>query len=242
MGKVQTLSFEGQEFPVYLAEPTGTPKGGIVVIHEIWGLRDHTKSIADRFAAEGYVALAPELLGETDIAKHADKLQLDLFNPETRNEAQPILRGLMTPMQTPDFAVKTLGRVRLCFDTLYNRSDTKQKVFVTGFCFGGSYSFQLAINEPRLKAAVPFYGHPPMDVDELKKIQCPVLAFYGDKDEGLMSGLPELKEFMKEAGVNFEAKVYPNCGHAFFNDTNKYTYNETAAKDAWQRTLEFLDK
>jgi carboxymethylenebutenolidase len=113
-------------------------------------------------------------------------------------------------------------------------------VAVCGFCFGGSYSYSLAISESRLKAAVPFYGHASTEISELQKINCPVLAFYGEKDENLMSTLPELKENMKAAGVNYEAVVYPNCGHAFFNDTNKFAYNQEAATDAWQRTLRFL--
>jgi carboxymethylenebutenolidase len=241
MGETLQLAFNGQEFSAYLAKPVGDVKGGIVVIHEVWALNDHTKSIADRFAAEGYVALAPDLLAETDIAKHAAELQLDLFNPERRNEAQPKLRALMTPMQEPGFGEKTLGRVRVCFDHLFNMPETREWVAVTGFCFGGSYSFALAMAEPRLKAALPFYGHVKLeDVNDLKKITCPILAFYGEKDEGLMAGLPDVKAAMKEAGVDFTAKVYPDCGHAFFNDTNPFAYNEAAATDAWRRSLEFL--
>lgn len=237
------LSTEGRDFPAYLAEPTGDVRGGIVVIHEIWALNAHTKSIADRFAAEGYVALAPDLLSETDIAKHAAVLQLDLFNPEKRNEAQPKLRELMSPMQEPEFGEKTLKRVQRCFDYLYDRPETQHHVAVTGFCFGGSYSFALAAVEPRLKAAIPFYGHANLeDIDELKKIACPILAFYGKNDAGLMENLPLVKAEMKEAGVNFTAQIYPNCGHAFFNDTNPYAYNEAAAKDSWQRSLTFLDR
>jgi carboxymethylenebutenolidase len=236
------LRFEDTPLTAYEAVPEGEIKGGIIVIHEVWGLNDHTKSIADRFAAEGYVALAPELLGETDIAAHAAQLQLDYFNPEKRNEAQPKLRALMTPMHEPGFGERTLGRVQTCFDYLYDKPETKQWVAVTGFCFGGSYSFNLAAHEPRLKAAVPFYGHAATDIDELKQITCPILAFYGERDEGLMGSLPELKQLMSQAGVEFSAQVYPDCGHAFFNDTNPFAYNEAAAKSAWQRTLEFLSQ
>lgn len=237
------LEFDGQKFPVYLAQPTDDIKGGIIVIHEVWALNEHTKSIADRFAAEGYLALAPDLLGQdTEITKYAAQLQLDLFNPEKRNETQPKLRKLMAPMNAPGFAEKTLGRLKVCFDYLYDKPEVGQQVAVNGYCFGGSYSYTLAINEPRLKGAIPFYGHAPTDVEELKKIKCPILAFYGEKDEGLVGDLPELKKAMKAAGVDYEATVYPDCGHAFFNDTNPFAYNEAAAKDAWQRTLEFLAK
>lgn len=235
------LSFNGEKFPVYLCPPVGKTRGGLIVIHEIWALDKHTKSVADRFAKEGYTVMAPDLLTMTDIANHADTLALDLFNPEKRNEAQPKLRSLMTPMQEPGFGAKTLGKISACFDYLYTLPHVKQKVAVVGFCFGGSYSFNLAISEPRLRAAVPFYGHAPMnDVAELQKIACPVLAFYGEKDENLMNTLPELKQLMHQAGVNFTAITYPGAGHAFFNNTNHFAFNEAAAHDSWQRTLAFL--
>jgi len=240
MGNMTELMYDNDKFPVYISEPTGDTKGGLIVIHEIWALNDHTRSIADRYAREGYLVVAPDLLTMTDIAKHADTLALDLFNPEKRNEAQPRLRALMTPMQEPDFGNRTLGKLQVCFDYLYNRAEVGQKVAVTGFCFGGSYSFDLAINEPRLKAAVPFYGHAPLDEPELRKITCPILAFYGEKDEGLMGSLPELRTLMEQAGADFTPVVYPNAGHAFFNDTNPFAYNKAAATDSWQRALGFL--
>lgn len=234
------LTYDNEEFPVYLSQPAGKVKGGLIVIHEIWALNDHTKSVADRYANEGYVVIAPDLLTMTDIAKHADTLALDLFNPKKRNETQPKLRALMTPMEEPDFGKRTLGKIKACFDHLYGLPAVGQKVAVTGFCFGGSYSFNLAINEPRLKAALPFYGHAPADKAELKKITSPILAFYGEKDENLMNSLPQLKELMEQAGVEFSSVTYPGAGHAFFNDTNPYAYDEAAAKDSWQRSLDFL--
>jgi len=238
MGKIINIDVSGQALEVYESAPAGDIKGGLIVIEEVWGLTDHIKSVADRFAAEGYYVLSPELLGETHIKEHAAELMLDLFNPEKRNEAQPKLRQLMTPMQEPDFGKKTLERVKTCFDYLFDKPETKQWVAVAGFCFGGSYSFALAAAEPRLKAAVPFYGH--ADVENTKQIKCPVLAFYGEKDENLMKDLPALQQAMQTADVEFTAQVYPGCGHAFFNDTNPFAYHETAAADAWRRTLAFL--
>jgi len=226
----------------YWAEPEGETKGGIIVIHEVWGLNDHTKDIADRLAREGYLALAPDLLSDTIDVDAAGALQEDYFNPdpEKRNEAQPKLRGLMTPMHNPSFGADTLAKIKGCFNCLYSQPETHEKVAIIGYCFGGTYSFSLAVNEPRLKLAMPFYGHANFTVEELKAIACPVRAFFGEKDENLMKALPELKQKMGEAGVDFEAKVYPDCGHAFFNDTNRFAYNETAATDAWQCVLEHL--
>jgi len=233
-------------FPVYLAKPEGEPRGGVIVIHEAWALNEHTKSIADRLAAEGYVALAPNLLSETDISKlPAEKLQEiqeDLFNPdqEKRTAVQPKLRAMMAPMQAPEFGKETIEKLKVCFDHLYAMSEVNEKVAVWGFCFGGTYSFSLAINEPRLKLSLPFYGGCDADVEELKKITCPVRAFYGEKDERLITALPDLTKRMEEAGVDFESKVYPNAGHAFFNDSNPYAYVKDAAEDAWGRVLGLL--
>lgn len=241
MGKMIELTAAGQPLEVYEAVPAGKVRGGLIVIEEVWGLTDHITSIADRFAAEGYWVLSPELLSETHIKERAGTLMLDLFNPEKRNEAQPKLRALMTPMQEPGFGAKTLRRVRACFDYLYDAPETRQWVAVTGFCFGGSYSFALSQAEPRLKAAIPFYGHANLeDPAALKHIACPILAFYGEKDTGLMENLPSVQAEMEAAGVDFTAQVYPGCGHAFFNDTNPFAYNEPAAQDAWQRALAFL--
>lgn len=241
MGKMTELTVAGERIEVYEAVPEGEIKGGIIVIEEVWGLTEHIQSIADRYAAEGYYALAPELLSELHIKEHADEFMLDMFNPEKRNEAQPKLRAKMAPIREPEFGRQTVERVKACFDYLFAKPEVHEWVAVTGFCFGGSYSFALALSEPRLKAAVPFYGHADVsDVEKLKGIRCPILAFFGEKDENLMASLPEVEAAMKNAGVDFTVKVYPDCGHAFFNDTNPYAYNEAAAKDAWRRTLDLL--
>jgi carboxymethylenebutenolidase len=241
MGYMIELMYDEVPLDAYEATPRGEIKGGIIVIHEIWGLNDHTKDIAERFATEGYYVVAPSLLNETDITKHAAQLQLDYFNPAKRSEAQPVLRGLMTPMHEPGFGARTLGRIQTCFDYLYDKPLLNKWVAVNGYCFGGTYSYKLAEKEPKLKAAVPYYGHVNLEEqDKLKAIKSPILAFYGEKDDGLMGDLPDVKKAMKEAGVDYTAKVYPDCAHAFFNDTNPYAYNESAAKDSWNLMLDFL--
>jgi carboxymethylenebutenolidase len=240
MGEMITIA--GQPpLPAYLARPEGQPKGAVLVIHEVWGLADHIKSVADRLAAEGYVALAPDLLSAADIdVGSIINLQEALFDPDRRAEVQPQLRRTMAPMQNPAFGKATLKRVQTCFDYLYKLPEVAERVAVAGFCFGGTYSFNLAVAEPRLKAAIPFYGHNDHSVDELRHITCPVMAFYGENDENLTPGVPELAERMAAAGVRFTYKIYSNCGHAFFNDTNRRTYNREAAADAWRRTLALL--
>jgi carboxymethylenebutenolidase len=232
-----------QQIDAYLAKPEGEIKGSIIVIHEVWGLTDHIKSIADRFAQEGYLALAPDLLSEVDFSSvDVAKLQVQLFDPKGRSEAQPKLRALMAPMQDPSFGSKTTSRLQACFNYLYELPEVQQKVAVCGFCFGGTYSFNLAVNEPRLKIALPFYGHADQTLEELKNIKCKVHAFYGEKDENLMDSLDDLKNRMTMANVDFAAKVYPDCGHAFFNDSNPITYNVAAATDSWQIVKEDLQE
>lgn len=230
-----------KKFPVYVTEPTGPVKGGLIVVHEVWGLVDHIKRVADRFAAESYLVVAPDLLSDTKMDEQVGvKLQHDLFDPQTRNQAQPAMREFMAPLNAPGFADETIAKLKVCFDYLFDQAQTHQQVAVAGFCFGGTYSFSLAVAEPRLKAVVPFYGHADYGVDQLKHISCPILAFYGQQDKGLMDGLDTLKNNMQEANVDFTTQVYPDCGHAFFNDTNIFAYNQTAATDAWSRVLEFL--
>ena len=227
--------------PVYVSKPDGKIKGGLIVIHEVWGLNDHIRSVADRYANEGFMVYAPDLLSHTGIEESVTaQLQQDLFNPEKRNEVQPKMRELMAPLQVPDFAIKTVSSLKQIFDHLYGVEETKHKVAVVGFCFGGTYSYNLAVAEPRLIAAVPYYGHADQPVEELKNIQAPIQAFFGEKDEALVSKLPDLENRMHEAGVDFNYQVYADCGHAFFNDSNPYAYNKEAAEDSWRRTQEFL--
>jgi carboxymethylenebutenolidase len=113
------------------------------------------------------------------------------------------------------------------------------RIAVTGFCFGGTYSFALAAADPRVRAAVPFYGTAP-DADAVARIACPVLALYGEDDPRIMATLPEARKAMADAGVAFTEKIYPGARHAFFNDTNATAYDAAAAGDAWARTLAFL--
>jgi carboxymethylenebutenolidase len=228
--------------PAYLVQPSGECKGGLIVVHEVWGLSDHIKDVAQRFAKQGYLVLAPDLFRDTDIyEKLTPGMAEDLFDPEKRNAVQPKLREITAPIHAPGFAEETIVKLKAIFNYIETQKLTGGRVAMTGFCFGGSYSFSLAIAEPKLKAAVPFYGHSDQDIDELKKIKCPVLAIYGENDERLISALPELEDKMKQAEVDFIPQVYPDCGHAFFNDTNRFAYNQVAAEDAWEKTLHFLE-
>jgi carboxymethylenebutenolidase len=240
---MQQLETPVGALPVYGALPEGNAKGGLIVIHEVWGLLDHTKDVADRFAKAGYIAVAPDLMSGTAIEELVGpELFKDFSDPERRSAVQVEFRKIMGPLQSPEFSEKTIARLRALYTWLKQQPETGGKVGVVGFCFGGTYSFELAATEPDLVAAVPFYGHASEDATKLAAISCPVMAFYGDQDANLMEQLPKLKSAMKMAKVTFSDTVYPGAGHAFFNDQNPLTYNEAAAKDAWQKTVQFLDK
>lgn len=229
--------------PAYLSEPAGVVRGAVVVIHEVWGLVEHIKDVADRFAAEGYVALAPDLFGDLGaFSGLAAELQRQLSNPDARarTAAQPRLRELMAPIHSPEFSAKTLATVQGCFDHLAAMDGIDGRVGVVGFCFGGTQAFGLAVVEPRLRAAVPFYGNADFETDRLRSVRAPILAFYGEQDARLVGGLGALTVAMDDAGVDFRPRVFPGCGHAFFNDSNPYAYNADAAQAAWSATIEFL--
>jgi carboxymethylenebutenolidase len=237
-----TIELDDGDFSAYVATPAGPVRGGLVVIHEIWGLQDHITDIADRFAAEGYLAVAPDLLSQVGLAPDvgAELLRLRFSaDPAEQTRVQPMLREKMAPMQSPEYASWALQALRLTVDYIAGQPGVADRVGVVGYCFGGSYAFALAAADDRIRVAVPFYGSPP-EQTEIAAIGCPVLAFYGDQDQRLMDSLPAVTEAMTAAGVDFTAKVYPGVGHAFFNDTNPHTYDATAAGDAWQRTLTAL--
>lgn len=219
----------------------GQKHPGLIVLEEIWGVNEHIRSVADRFAAEGYSVLSPELLPPGTLELLTPQVQKDLFDPEKRHEMQPVLREVMHPIQQPEFSADAIATLRFCVDYLLGDEGVNGSVAVLGFCFGGTYAFHLAAIDGRIKAAVPFYGQAPSE-EEIANIMCPVLAFYGEKDEHLMQTLPKLKDDMQKQGKDFEPIVYPGVGHAFFNDTNERAYDATSAQDAWDKTLAFLKR
>jgi carboxymethylenebutenolidase len=241
MGTMITVDIEGGTIPAYRVEPTGELRGALIVIHEIWGLVDHIKDVADRFAAEGYLVVAPDILSHGGVTPEVGQelTRLMAGTEEERAQAQPLLRERMAPVRSPEYGAWAVGALTKVVDYLEAQPDVDGRLAVLGFCFGGTYSFALAAADPRIRSAVPFYGQPPETAD-LARILCPVLAFYGETDERLIESLPEVTENMHAAGVDFASHVYENAGHAFFNDTNPVMYRADVAADAWSRTIAFL--
>ncbi|GAA4685154.1 dienelactone hydrolase family protein [Frondihabitans cladoniiphilus] len=233
-------------FDVYLASPPeGMPvKGGLIVIHEIWGAVDQIRSVADRFAAEGWLVAAPDILSRAGMQPDLGEELLAIMagdDDAKKSEVQPRMREAASPMRSPEYAAWAVGALQSVLDFLDEQPGCRGHLAVTGFCFGGTYSFALAAADPRVTAAIPFYGAPPEESD-VDLIEAPVLAFYGDQDERLITGLPDVTRAMEEAGVDFTPVVYENTGHAFFNDQNPHAYNAGYAARAWDATLHFLEE
>jgi carboxymethylenebutenolidase len=226
---------------VYRADAVGPLKGGLILIEEIWGLVPHITAVADRFAGEGYLVLAPELLGDLLGSVNGQELMEARDDPDEvrRNAAQPRLRELFSGMRDPAFAAGAVAKLTALVDALEAEPGIEGRIAVAGFCFGGTYAYALAAADARVRAAVPFYGTAPSPED-IARIACPVHAFYGQQDERLFGALPGVRAAFADAGKDFTATVYPDAGHAFFNDTNPHAYNAADAADAWVRATDFL--
>ncbi len=239
MNETISLKASGDHFDVYVARPEGEPIGGLILIHEIWGLVDHIRDVADRYAAEGWLVAAPDILSHGGIEP---LLGEELFaannspDDEVRVAAQPRMRDALTHVHAPEYAAWAVAALRATVDRL--EPEVGERLVVTGFCFGGTYAFQLAVADPRIRASVPFYGRPPQP-EQMASIGCPVLGVYGQHDPTIVDGLPEVTRRMVEAGVAFDTIVYPDAGHAFFNDTGP-RYRADDAADAWARVTEFF--
>ena len=249
-----------RELDCFLAFPEGAAGRypAVVVIHEIFGVDAHIRDVARRFAAEGYVAAAPNLFtGEFQkvLTPQNIGLAMQAFaqappelrrNPERMREfaeSQPperrpvlaVLGQVTNPVQQGAFA-HDLRSVTQYLRTLPEVDPTR--VGSVGFCFGGAMTARLATVDPDLRAAVIFYGQNP-PLDEVPRIRASILGLYGGEDHGITDTVPEFEAAMKKAGQRFRYHVYPGAKHAFFNDTRPQVYHRESAEDAWKRVLGF---
>jgi carboxymethylenebutenolidase len=216
----------------YLARPRETPgkaQGGtaaapvplpgIIVIHEWWGLNDNIKAMTRRLAGEGYTALAVDLYN----GKVAD-------NPDA---AKQLMRAVLAE---PAAAIAVL---RAADD--YLKKQGAPKVGVIGWCFGGAWSLQAALQIPQgIDAAVVYYGQPEKDRAALEKLTAPLLGLYGAEDQGIPpAAVREMEAALKQLGKKSEIHFYEGAGHAFANPSGT-SYRPAAADDAWKRTLAFF--
>jgi carboxymethylenebutenolidase len=206
----------------YLVKPQGAGKfPAIVVIHENRGLNEHIRDVTRRFAAEGIVALAPDLL-----SRAGGTASMKTVPAATAAIARQPVWDLIGDLRE--------GVAYLSKDPAVN----PQKISSIGFCWGGWRSFMLATQVPTLYRAVVFYGTTP-DLG-LESIKAPVLAHYAARDRAITGNSAWTAREMKRLGKQYTYYIYDNTDHAFFNDTNGPIHNPEAAKLAWTRTLQFL--
>jgi carboxymethylenebutenolidase len=222
MGEMVEFPFAGGNTGGYLSIPEKGTGPGVVVIQEWWGLVDHIKDVCDRFAEEGFVALAPDLYhGKTTKSPdEAGKLMMAMRIDEAERDLSAAVEYLST-----------------------HDSVTSEKIGVVGFCMGGALSLYTATKNPSIGACVVFYGGHPNVKPDLPNLHAPVLGLYAAKDGFVTPDLVlELERKLKDLGKQAEVIIYPGTDHAFFNDTRPEVYNAEAAGDAWRRTVEFLRK
>jgi carboxymethylenebutenolidase len=213
-------------FVVYPEVKTKAP--AVLVIHEIFGLTDWAKSLADQIAAAGYIAIAPDLLSAPG---------KDTESYPSQDAAVKAISALQTPQIFADLDAAA--------DYVTKLPAANGTLAVTGFCWGGGQSFAYANHNPRLKAAYVFYGPGPTTNAEAAKIQCPVYGFYAEDDARIGATIPPTKEIMKSLGKTYEPEIYAGAGHGFMRAgeaPDAQPANRKAHDDAWARWKSLLKK
>lgn len=221
----QPVTFDGPEGRTLRgawAPAAASPKGAVLVIHENRGLTDHIRSVAGRFAASGYSALAIDLLSEEGgtaaLGGEAEAMAALARAPQDRFAADMRAGVAELARRVPD-----------------------AKIGAVGFCFGGGMTWLLlASKEPRVAAAAPFYGPLPEGAD-FSGAKAAVLGIYAELDQRVNATRDAAKAALERAGLTYEMVTYPGANHAFFNDTGP-RYNPAAAAQAYQRVLDWFGK
>ena len=223
----------------HLAHPDTGTHPGVVMIHDVWGLADHTRDLAGRLAGEDFGVLAVDLYRRDPKVEISDpgEWMRQLSDPQVEADLAEAVAFLQAEPATRD-----------------------QKVAVVGFCMGGMYALFAGCGVPGVSAIVPFYGllshehgllfseegldpasKPRAPLDAARSLQCPLLGFFGEDDDFIpVSDVEELRARVAATGQPAELVVYPGAGHAFMNDTRADAYRPEAAADAWSRMLTFL--
>jgi carboxymethylenebutenolidase len=222
-GKPVTYTSGSETVNGILYTPQGKgPFPALVVIHEWWGLNDWVKDEASKLADQGYAALA-----------------IDLYRGKvatTPDEAHQIMRGVPEDRANRDLLAAT------AYLASQKNIDPK-RIGSIGWCMGGGYSLDLAIADPKLKAAVINYGHLATDDATLKKIDAPILGIFGGQDKGITpADVNKFEAQMKALGKTVDIHIFPDAGHAFENPGNKTGYRAEDTAEAWKLTTAFLEK
>jgi len=230
MPQTIVLESSGGQMGLYEAEPAGPARAAIVVLQEAFGVNDHIQDICRRFAAEGYLAVAPHLFHRTG-------------DPVIDYEDMQEVIGQIMALRADDMEAD----LDVTFAHLAGAGFEMGRIGVIGFCMGGSISYLAAARHP-VGAAVSFYGGgigegrfgiPPL-VELAPLLQSPWLGIFGDRDETIrVDQVEALRTASSRASVPTEVIRYPEAEHGFHCDARS-SYHETSAKDAWQRTLEWF--
>jgi carboxymethylenebutenolidase len=221
-----------REVNCFIAYPEIKDKAtAVVVIHEIFGLSDWVRGVADQLAEAGYIAIAPDLLSG---AAPGGGGTAELGGGDAVRKAISSL--------PPDQVTADLKAVA---DDVARLPACNGKVAVGGFCWGGAQTFRFATNNKEIKAAFAFYGMGPDKEEDITRINCPVYGFYGGNDERVNATVPKSTELMKKAGKTYLPVTYEDAGHGFMRageapDTNEP--NKKAREEAWNRLKELLKK
>ena len=222
--KTETLNLNTSygETTAHVARPEPDTAAAVLLIHEWWGINDHIRDVAGRYAGEGYLCVAPDLyrgkVAKDD--KEAKKFMDDLTTEDGMKNAMETIR-------------EAISEAKLRYKI--------QKIAITGYCMGGSFALRSACDLDELAAAAPFYGDiPPEDV--LKNLRVPTIFFAASQDDWINADkVNALREAATKYDLPVEVVVY-DAKHAFFNDTAPNAYNKEAAADAWRRVLDLFRK
>jgi len=220
--EVAYATIAGQRVHGYLARPaaSGGPWPGLILIHEWWGLNDNIRGAARRLGAQGYMVLAVDLYGgrQTTVPDEAQKMMQAVDPTAARENLRQAYAYLATQQKSP-------------------------RVGIMGWCFGGGWALQGALEMPdKLAALVMYYGRVETDPAKLKPLQMPILGIFGAADQAIpVADVHNFEAALKTAGRNATIKIYDGVGHAFANPSGT-NYKKEPAEDAWKRTLEFLTK
>lgn len=220
-GKAVSYNSGDETVQAVLYTPAGKgPFPAIIVIHEYWGLNDWVKEQASKLSDQGYEALA-----------------IDLYRGKvatTPDMGHELMRGVPEDRAKRD--------LHAAFEFLQSQPNVKKdRIGAIGWCMGGGYALDVALQEPALAADVVNYGHLATDPAALKKINAPILGLFGGQDRGITpDDVHRFEAAMKQAGKVIDVKIYDDAGHAFENPNNKAGYRADDAADAWKRTVSFL--
>ena len=229
-GEMIDIAVPGSKTPLksYIVYPERKDKAPVViVIHEIFGLSDWVRSVADQLAADGFIAIAPDLLsGHGKDGGGTESLG-------GRDEVMKAIRGLKG-----DEVTAGLNAVR---DYGIKQPAANGKSASIGFCWGGGQSFAFGASQPELNAAVVYYGSPP-PADAMEKIKCPVMGHYGGNDARITATVEPTAATMKKLGKTYLPNVHDGAGHGFLRAQDGTPANLKAAQEAWPATIKFLQE